>query len=53
MTDPALFGGNGKPADHGTSAADAQAKKPGEPAKLRDAPMPKTPEGDATNPRRN
>ena len=54
LTDPALFGANGKPADSGTpSAADDHAKKPGEPANLRDAPMPKPPEGDATDPRRN
>jgi len=54
LTDPALFGANGKPAESGTpSAADDHAKKPGEPANLRDAPMPKPPEGDATDPRRN
>jgi NADH-quinone oxidoreductase subunit E len=54
LTDPALFGVNGKPAERGApSTADDQAKKPGEPANLRDAPMPKPPEGDATDPRRN
>jgi NADH-quinone oxidoreductase subunit E len=54
LTDPALFGANGKPADRGApSGADDHAKKPGEPANLRDAPMPKPPEGDATDPRRN
>jgi NADH-quinone oxidoreductase subunit E len=54
LTDPALFGVNGKPAASGTSsAADDRAKKPGEAANLRDAPMPKPPEGDATDPRRN
>ena len=54
LTDPALFGANGKPAESGTpSAADDHAKKPGEPANLRDAPMPKPPEGDATDTRRN
>jgi NADH-quinone oxidoreductase subunit E len=54
LTDPALFGVNGKPAESGSpSAADAHAKKPGEAANLRDAPMPKPPEGDATDPRRN
>jgi len=53
LTDPALFGVNGKPADGGApSGADDHAKKPGEPANLRDAPMPKPPEGDATDPRR-
>ena len=54
LTDPALFGVNGKPAESGApSAADDQAKKPGEPANLRDAAIPKPPEGDATDPRRN
>jgi NADH-quinone oxidoreductase subunit E len=53
LTDPALFGANGKPADGGApSGADDHAKKPGESANLRDAPMPKPPEGDATDPRR-
>ena len=54
LTDPALFGENGKSAERGApSAADDQAKKPGEPANLRDAAMPKPPEADATDPRRN
>jgi NADH-quinone oxidoreductase subunit E len=54
LTDPALFGENGKSAERGApSAADDQAKKPGEPANLRDAAMPKPPEGDATDPRHN
>jgi len=54
LTDPALFGENGKSAERGApSAADDQAKKPGEPANLRDASMPKPLEGDATDPRRN
>ena len=54
LTDPALFGVNGKPAESGArSAADDAAKKPGEPANLRDASMPKPLEGDATDPRRN
>jgi NADH-quinone oxidoreductase subunit E len=54
LTDPALFGVNGKPAARGAALqADDQAKKPGEAANLRDAPMPKPPEGDATDPRRH
>ena len=54
LTHPALFGENGKSAERGApSAADDQAKKPGEPANLRDASMPKPLEGDATDPRRN
>ncbi len=54
LTDPAPFGVNGKPAARGAaSQADDQAKKPAEAANLRDAPIPKPPEGDATDPRRN
>jgi NADH-quinone oxidoreductase subunit E len=53
LTDPALFGANGKPAERSApSGADDQAKKPGESANLRDAPTPKPPEDDATDPRR-
>jgi NADH-quinone oxidoreductase subunit E len=53
LTDPALFAGNGGSAErHTPSAADAEAKKPGEPGNLRDAPMPKPPEGDPTEPQR-
>jgi len=54
LTDPALFVGNGKGSEARVpSGADSDAKKPGEAANLRDAPMPKPPEGDATDPRRN
>jgi len=54
LTDPALFAANGKSAQGGASASpDDEAKKPGQAASLRDAPMPKPPEGDATDPRRN
>jgi NADH-quinone oxidoreductase subunit E len=52
LTDPALFGVNRKSAERGAPSA-ADAKKPGEPANLRDAPTPKPPKGDATDPRRN
>ena len=53
LTDPELFTVNGKPAPRGAqSQADDKAKKPGEPANLRDAPLPKSPEADATDPRR-
>ena len=52
LTDPALFAGNGKGAK-APSGVDSEAKKPGEAANVRDAPMPKPPEGDATDPRRN
>jgi NADH-quinone oxidoreductase subunit E len=54
LTDPALFVGNGKGSEaKAPFGADSDAKKPGEAANLRDAPMPKPPEGDATDPRRN
>ena len=54
LTDPALFVGNGKGSEARVpSGADSDATKPGEAANLRDAPMPKPPEGDATDPRRN
>jgi len=54
LTDPALFAGNGKGSEaKAPSGADSDAKKPGEADNLRDAPMPKPPEGDATDPRRN
>jgi NADH-quinone oxidoreductase subunit E len=54
LTDPALFVGSGKGSEaKAPSGADSDAKKPGEAANLRDAPMPKPPEGDATDPRRN
>src|SRR5947199_9080163 len=55
LTDPALFGANGKSAEHGPpSRADDQAKKPGAAANLRDAPIPQPlhQEADATDPRR-
>jgi NADH-quinone oxidoreductase subunit E len=53
LTDPALFGVNGKAATRSASSqTDDEAKKPGDAANLRDAPMPKPPEADATDPRR-
>jgi NADH-quinone oxidoreductase subunit E len=53
LTDPSLFAANGKGGDERTASPfDDHAKKPGEPANLRDAPMPKPPESDATDPRR-
>jgi NADH-quinone oxidoreductase subunit E len=53
LTDPSLFAANGKGTERGTvSHPDNNAKKPGEPANLRDAPMPNAPEGDVTDPRR-
>jgi NADH-quinone oxidoreductase subunit E len=54
LTDPALFAANGKSAQGGASSSpDDETKKRGQAANLRDAPMPKPPEGDATDPRRN
>jgi NADH-quinone oxidoreductase subunit E len=53
LTDPTLFAANGKSAQGGSSSSpDDETKKPGQAANLRDAPMPKPPEGDATDPRR-
>jgi NADH-quinone oxidoreductase subunit E len=53
LTDPSVFAANGKGAERGAiSHPDNDAKKLGEAANLRDAPMPKAPEGDATDPRR-
>jgi NADH-quinone oxidoreductase subunit E len=54
LTDPALFAANGKRAQGGASSSpDDETKKPGQAASLRDAPMPKPPAGDATDPGRN
>jgi NADH-quinone oxidoreductase subunit E len=53
LTDPSLFATNGRGRAEGTaSSVDDQAKKPGDSANLRDTPMPKPPEADATDPRR-
>jgi NADH-quinone oxidoreductase subunit E len=48
LTDPVLYsrGNGGKP--HGSALHDAEAKKPGEPANVRDAPTPKPPADDAS-----
>jgi NADH-quinone oxidoreductase subunit E len=47
LTDPALFATNGKGASAAVPA-DEEAKKPGEAANRREAPMPKPPETDST-----
>jgi NADH-quinone oxidoreductase subunit E len=52
LTDPGLFATNGKSRASAAAPPDDEAKKPGDPANLRDAPMPKPPEADATDPRR-
>jgi len=55
LTDSSLYeGGNGRPAsgtgDHsGPALSDDAAKKAGEPANVRDAPIPKPPAGDAAD----
>src|SRR6266576_2275900 len=52
LTDPALYsrGNGGKP--QGSALHDAEAKKPGEPANVRDAATPKPPADDASAKRR-
>jgi NADH-quinone oxidoreductase subunit E len=53
LTDASLFATNGRGrAEAAALPPDDQAKKPGDSANLRDAPMPKPPEADATDPRR-
>jgi NADH-quinone oxidoreductase subunit E len=47
LTDPSIFGGNGK--QNGPALTDAAAKKPGEAANLHEAPAPKPPIADATD----
>jgi NADH-quinone oxidoreductase subunit E len=52
LTDPAVYahGNGGRP--HGSALRDAEAKKPGEPANVRDAATPKPPADDASAKRR-
>ena len=57
LTDPSLYERNGRPAPgtathSGAALEDDAAKKPGEPADRREAPTPKPPEADQTEPRR-
>jgi NADH-quinone oxidoreductase subunit E len=53
LTDPSLFATNGKGGEQRRPPEpDDAANKPGEPANRRDAPMPKPPEHDATDPKR-
>jgi NADH-quinone oxidoreductase subunit E len=52
LTDQSLYGGNGKSARTGTPLSDSDAKKPGEAANVHEAPLPKPPIADATDPRR-
>jgi NADH-quinone oxidoreductase subunit E len=53
LTDPALYA-NGKGGQtHGQTLSDADAKKPGEPANVREAAVPKSPIGDSSANRRS
>jgi NADH-quinone oxidoreductase subunit E len=52
LTDPSLFAAKEKSSGP-TDRPDDKAKKPGEAANMREAPMPKPPIADATDPRRN
>ena len=53
LTDPALFGGNGRPVEPDQEALrDTDAKKPGEAANVHEAAVPKPPIADATDPGR-
>jgi NADH-quinone oxidoreductase subunit E len=53
LTDPALYA-NGKVGQtHGQTLSDADAKKPGEPANVREAAVPKSPIGDSSANRRS
>jgi NADH-quinone oxidoreductase subunit E len=52
LTDQSLDGGNGKPSPTGAPLSDSDAKKPGEAANVHEAPVPKPPIADSTDPRR-
>lgn len=51
LTDPSLYDDSTTSGPVSAAVLDNDAKKPGEPANRRDAPMPKHPEADATRPR--
>jgi NADH-quinone oxidoreductase subunit E len=51
LTDPSLYAGRGRPAPIGAALSDSDAKKPGEAANIHEAPLPKPPIADATDPR--
>ena len=52
LTDPSLYGGNGKSTPAGRPLSDSDARKPGAAANVHEAPLPKPPIADATDPRR-
>lgn len=47
LTDPALYEKRGGPGGQGGSVTDDQAKRPGEAANIREAPIPQPPRGDS------
>jgi NADH-quinone oxidoreductase subunit E len=51
LTDPSLYGSKGG-AESGGDSPDSEAKKPGEAANVHEAPIPKPPIADSTDPRR-
>jgi NADH-quinone oxidoreductase subunit E len=53
LTDPSLYTTNGKSGQEGSALQDSEAKKPGAAANLQEAPAPKPPMADATDPRRS
>jgi NADH-quinone oxidoreductase subunit E len=53
LTDPSLYSTNGKSGQQGAALQDSDAKKPGAAANLQEAPAPKPPMADATDPRRS
>jgi NADH-quinone oxidoreductase subunit E len=48
LTDPDLYAAGREGGRAGGELADAKAKKPGEPANIRDAPVPKPPAADSS-----
>jgi NADH-quinone oxidoreductase subunit E len=53
LTDPSLYTTNGTSGQQGGALQDSEAKKPGAAANLQEAPAPKPPMADATDPRRS
>jgi NADH-quinone oxidoreductase subunit E len=53
LIDPSLYSTNGKSGQQGSALQDSEAKKPGVAANLQEAPAPKPPMADATDPRRS
>ena len=52
LIDPSIYAASGGRAQSGASLSDGGAKKPGEAADVHEAPLPKPPIADATDPRR-